>query len=591
MNRFLLLSLILLVIIIFQVFPEESSNNLRIGVVLIENPESDAGLDSLCETATDTIELTLRLVNKYNVERLDFLAPETYPERARLYFQGNNIDNAVYGQINRNDDGEYTFLIKGWEEVSNSIVIQTEKKADSVFDMFDIVDELTIEFIEELSGEEIGFGTVVFVNNGAEADYNIYVDGVYLGRNTEESEILFGKRTFKITSPGRFGDTLIETIDMDVNIDEEYNVVFSMDEAGPDLWPADSDGITSLGNLFVDAAPEGAEVFLDDQSIGFTPLILYGVGSGLYDMRVGKEYYLSASQVLRLEPNVDNTLSFDLGIDAEHPDIKSRLKDPVRTELITAGITAGQLAWLIGKVILVGGDGFNINYLDALILTPRYGHLLMGDTTTGTIISLVSLLGLTGMTGMYDPLLGTSMNDGDDLYSILLGLAVGSSVIYDLVGAPFAGAKWNANFLGRLKEDGISFDTKEEKDPFRYTIQTGGGGVIHGGVSWSPLWDWLYFEQLAGVSLTQYYDILEPALTTTTKILFYPLPNIMSLFNPYLGGLFILGSDFSSVNFAYGLASGFEISLPWLDIFLEADLSISNEFGTVPVTMALGVRL
>ena len=99
MNRFLLLSLVLLVLIIFGVFPEDISNNLRIGVVLIENPQSDAGLESLCETATDTIELTLRLVNKYNVERLDFLAPETFPERAKLYLQGNDFDNAIYGQI------------------------------------------------------------------------------------------------------------------------------------------------------------------------------------------------------------------------------------------------------------------------------------------------------------------------------------------------------------------------------------------------------------------------------------------------------------------------------------------------------------
>ena len=69
MNRFLFLSLVLLVLAVFQVFPEEGSDNLRIGVVLIENPQFDAGLESLCETTTDTIELTLRLVNKYTVER------------------------------------------------------------------------------------------------------------------------------------------------------------------------------------------------------------------------------------------------------------------------------------------------------------------------------------------------------------------------------------------------------------------------------------------------------------------------------------------------------------------------------------------
>ena len=65
----------------------------------------------------------------------------------------------------------------------------------------------------------------------------------------------------------------------------------------------------------------------------------------------------------------------------------------------------------------------------------------------------------------------------------------------------------------------------------------------------------------------------------------------MSLFRPYLGGLFNIGTDFDSANYAYGLVSGFEISLPWLEIFLEGNVYVSNEFGTVPVSLAAGVRL
>lgn len=579
MNRFLFLSFVLLTLVLFQIFPEEGSDNLRLGIVMIENPQSDAGIDSLCETVTDTIELTLRMVGKYDIERLDFLLPGADLERAKLYFRSMGFDNAVFGQIKRTEADEYIFIIDGWERNSDEILVHIEETATSVFDLFDIADNLTVELFEKLTGEHLGFGRVVYQREGVEADYDIEIDGNYIGRNIGESVVVEGERKFTIRAPGRYGDVVVKTAIIDIEENGEYHIGFSMDDVVPS------------GNLFIDADPEGSEVFIDDQSIGFTPLSLYDLEARLYNLRVGKEYFISVNQVLDLEPNIDNKLSFDLGIDAEHPDIKRRLKDPVRTELITAGITAGQVAWLIGRSVIMSNDGFNMNYLDALILTPRYGHLLMGDTKTGTILSLVSLLGLTGMTGMYDPLLGNSSEKVKDLSSVLLGVALGSSVLYDLIGAPFAGAKWNENFLGSLKEEGISFDKKEEKDPFRYTIQTGGGGIIHAGVSWSPLWDGLYLEQLAGVSLTQYYDILEPALTTTTKILFYPMPGIMSFFSPYLGGLFILGSDFSSTNFAYGLASGFEISLPWLDIFLEADLSISNEFGTVPVTMALGVRL
>ena len=593
MNRKLTLFIILILLITYPSFSESISENLRIGIVLIENPQSDAGIESLCETATDTIELTLRLVNKYTVERLDFLAPENYLERAKLYFKSNGFDNAVYGQIDRTGNGEYNFFIKGWERESDSIVVQTEETADSVFDMFDIVDNLTIKFIEELSGEHIGFGKIAFVNEGAEADYNIYVDGNYLGRNIEESEILFGERTFKITAPGRYGDTVVETVTIEVEENGEHNIVFSMGTADPSIIPSDSDEVTAIGNLFIESDPEGSEVFLDDQSIGFAPLALYGVGAGLYDLRVASEYYVPASQVLRLEPNIDNNLSFDLGIDAEHPDIKKQLKDPGRTELWAAGLTVGQLAWMMGKSFSNSDSGgMNINFVDVLVFTPRYGHLLAGDTKTGTILSLVSLASFLGYTGVYDPLFGTSLtSSGNALYLSVIILSQLGALGYDLAGAPFASGRWNKSFIDKLKIEGVSFEGAKEIDSFRFTVQTGGGGIIHTGVSWAPLWNWLYFEQLAGVSLTQYYDVLKPVLSSTSKILFYPFPDVMSLFNPYFGGLFNLGTDFNVTNFAYGMGSGFEIRLPWLDIFLEADLYISNEYDTIPVSMALGVRL
>jgi len=331
-------------------------------------------------------------------------------------------------------------------------------------------------------------------------------------------------------------------------------------------------------------------VFLDNQSIGLTPLALYGVGAGLYDLRVGSEYYLPATQVLRLEPNIDNTLSFDLGIDADHPEIKSYLKDPVKTEIWAAGLTSGQVAWVMGKVFSATSQGPKLNFVDVLILTPRYGHLLAEDSKMGTILSLISFFSLMGYTGVYGPI-DSLERVANPLYYITFILSQAGAIGYDLAGAPFASRRWNSTFLDKFKTDGVNFEEKEKKDPFRYTIQVGGGGIAHAGISWAPFWNWLYFEQLAGVSLTQYYDITKVVFSPTTKILFYPFPNVMSLFRPYLGGLFNIGTDFDSANYAYGLASGFEISLPWLEIFLEGNVYKSNEFGTVPVSLAAGVRL
>jgi hypothetical protein len=66
---------------------------------------------------------------------------------------------------------------------------------------------------------------------------------------------------------------------------------------------------------------------------------------------------------------------------------------------------------------------------------------------------------------------------------------------------------------------------------------------------------------------------------------------MIEIFKPYLGGLLNIGTDFNSINFAYGVSSGFEFCLPWFDGFIEADMYISNKFGTAPVSLAAGVRL
>jgi archaellum component FlaF (FlaF/FlaG flagellin family) len=575
MNR----GLLQLIILVFFTITPLFSQNLRLGIVMIENPQSDEAIASLCETATDTIEITLGMADSYDIERLDFLSPGADLERAKLYFSSMGFDNAVFGQIKGSDAEGYIFIIEGWERKSDKILVRIEKTAESVFDLFDIVDNLTAELFEELTGDHLGFGRVVYQREGIEVDYDIEIDGLYIGRNIAEGDVVEGERNFTIRATGRYGDEVVKTAVIDIVENGEYSIEFSMDDIIPN------------GNLILDADPMSSEVFIEDKSIGFTPLTLYNMEARPYNLHVTKEYYIPLNQVLDLEPNIDNTLSFDLNIDPENPEIKSRLKNPIKNEIIAVGITLGQMALFMGKTVLLNSGEMKMDFVDVLLLTPRYGHLLSENSKTGSILSLISFVSLTGFTGIYDNLLQTSFKDGGALYISALTLPLIGSVLFDLVGTTYASEGWNRRYINKLKQEGISFEATDSKDPLRFTIQAGGGGIVHAGVSWSPLWDWLYFEQLGGISLTQYFDILKPALSATSKILFYPLTDIMSLFNPYLGGIFNIGSDFNSINFAYGITSGIEIRLPWLDCFLEADLFVSNKFGTTPDSLALGVRL
>ena len=363
-----------------------------------------------------------------------------------------------------------------------------------------------------------------------------------------------------------------------------------MGKADPGIKSSDSNEVTAIGNLFIESDPDGSEVFLDDQSIGFTPLALYGVGAGLYDLRVASEYYVPASQVLRLEPNIDNNLNFDLGIDIENPDIKKQLGNPGKLSLISGAISFGQISWfLIQTSFLPKYDPGTWWYLDYLIMSPRYGLLLAGDELMGSILSTVSLVGYMGWRNLFDGILGTEIGSSNWIDGVYTSLLIGP-MVYELFFTSSTVTRNNKKIIDKFNLTGVEFE-QEDIDDFRIVAQTGGGSLLSGGVTWAPFWNWLWFEQLAGISLTQYMDILKPALSLTSKVYAYPFGNAFKLFRPYMGGLLNLSSNFNSVTTAGGLTSGFDISLKWFDIFLEADLYFANSRATVPDVLALGVRL
>ena len=89
--------------------------------------------------------------------------------------------------------------------------------------------------------------------------------------------------------------------------------------------------------LTITSAPSRAEVFLDDESRGRTPLTIKGVTSGRHALRLEREGCLPTHKSLSLAPNKDENLRLSLVFKAEQYYLSSLKKDPLnasfRTEL------------------------------------------------------------------------------------------------------------------------------------------------------------------------------------------------------------------------------------------------------------------
>ena len=86
------------------------------------------------------------------------------------------------------------------------------------------------------------------------------------------------------------------------------------DEAAPqeeteDKQPAQADPAAPVGRLRVTSSPPGAQVFIDDEEAGETPLTLPGVPVGSYRVEVRRDGYKPYSETARVEENGLLTIS------------------------------------------------------------------------------------------------------------------------------------------------------------------------------------------------------------------------------------------------------------------------------------------
>lgn len=192
-----------LVLLPLTLLAQETGGLPRVVVLPVVNNTGESRNDALAQTTTDTVALTIRLLEGYELVPFDGFEGEELSappvERAALVAERVSVESVLFGDVSRGEEGEFVFELDVYDRRTREVTGRTESVAESLFDVFDAADRLVAEAVGAFSGVRIGFGSLRFVPEG-EFDYRVYLDGNVVGDNVATIErILIGERALRVT--------------------------------------------------------------------------------------------------------------------------------------------------------------------------------------------------------------------------------------------------------------------------------------------------------------------------------------------------------------------------------------------------------
>lgn len=178
----------------------------RLAVVPIVNTTDVQQWDNLAVAMTDTIDLTVRLGNRYHViapDSRDMAAIDPYAPTGPVDLQAladqYRLDAAVIGRISSLDGGRFELETSVWSSRTGTIIGRERRETFGAFDMIEAADELVVVTTSALLGYRVDFGAVVFQPTRQDVDYYVSIDGIRVGdRISSLPQILVGKREIDI---------------------------------------------------------------------------------------------------------------------------------------------------------------------------------------------------------------------------------------------------------------------------------------------------------------------------------------------------------------------------------------------------------
>ena len=197
--RFFLVLLLMATVGLFRLAAQE----LKVGVLPMSFTGESPQLEALSTTIPNTVSLTLKFIEGYDVRELPHVgieAREKYsPEELSALCEQNGLDLLIYGSETAEEGGGFRFTLSVYGAQRGSSFIEKSEEASGILDVFSTADSLTEKLLGELSDTRIAFGSLFLSLYGEPVDYLLYVDEEQIGKNVSSIEkLLTGERDVEL---------------------------------------------------------------------------------------------------------------------------------------------------------------------------------------------------------------------------------------------------------------------------------------------------------------------------------------------------------------------------------------------------------
>ncbi len=214
-----------------------SQERTNIAVIPMKNQSGLPEYTTLCETVTDTVSSVIRFLPDYTLyeasDNPDLLTVDTTNlETLKQFGTENSYDEILYGYLTKNDQEQLLFRLQIYDRHEHDIIVEESAVAESLLDVFDTADLMTLDLLGQITDINIGFGTIELIKTDGDGTYEVFLNKKKI-RNPKKhfDKVLNGEYVLEIHQDRLLGDTVIYSNRIYVNEFQTTTVRFSIPRA------------------------------------------------------------------------------------------------------------------------------------------------------------------------------------------------------------------------------------------------------------------------------------------------------------------------------------------------------------------------
>jgi len=218
MKKQLLLTITVLMLLASFPLVSQSADKPRLAVFGFINQTGDDSFTIPAETASSNVLTTMKMLNLFQVTEPDTIPRSLTEPSLDQWCARNNIDFIIFGTLTKRPDDTQDYQINYFSRSSKKIVDKKSSTGESVLDVFSVTDTLIDSILGTITKNKISFGSLQFLNTGIQADYDVYLDDVFIQTNPAKFErIPSGAHTIRVVQKETGKDVVVQKLTIQQN--------------------------------------------------------------------------------------------------------------------------------------------------------------------------------------------------------------------------------------------------------------------------------------------------------------------------------------------------------------------------------------